>query len=37
MLDGANTHDMIIVTGDMNAKVEYENRDYERVMKKHGH
>ena len=24
-----NSHDMIIVTRDMNAKVEYENRDYE--------
>ena len=24
-----NSRDMIIVTGDMNAKVEYENRDYE--------
>ena len=27
---------MIIVTGDMNAKVGYENRDYEKVMGKHG-
>ena len=27
---------MIIVTRDMNAKVGYENRDYEKVMGKHG-
>ncbi|XP_068707377.1 uncharacterized protein [Montipora foliosa] len=36
VIDGVNTHDMIIVTGDMNTKVGYENRDYERVMGKHG-
>ena len=36
VIDGVNTHDMIIVTGDMTAKVEYENMGYERVMGKHG-
>ena len=36
VIDGVSTHDMIMVTGDMNAKVGYENRDYERVMGKHG-
>ena len=35
VIDGVNTHDMIIVTGDMNAKVGYENRDYKRVMGNH--
>ena len=35
VIDGVNTP-MIIVTGDTNTKVGYENRDYERVMGKHG-
>ena len=36
ILDKRNTHDMQIITGDMNAKVGADNRDYERVMGKHG-
>jgi len=35
VIDGINTHVMIIVTGAMNADILYENRDYERVMGKH--
>ena len=36
VLDKRNKHDMLIVTGDMNAKVGDERQDYERVMGKHG-
>ena len=36
VLDKRNKHDMLIVTGDMNAKVGSESQDYERVMGKHG-
>lgn len=36
MIGGVNIHDMIIVTGDMNAKFVYEYKDYERVVGKHG-
>ena len=35
ILDKRNTHDMLIITGDMNAKVGADNRDYERLMGKH--
>ncbi|EDO33893.1 predicted protein, partial [Nematostella vectensis] len=36
VLDSRNQHDMVIITGDMNAKVGGQNWDYERVMGKHG-
>ena len=36
VLDKRNAHDMLIVTGDMNAKVGNQNENYERVMGKHG-
>ena len=36
VLNGCNTHDMLIVTGDMNARVGNDNHNYERVMGKHG-
>ena len=36
VLDKCNTHDMLIVNGDMNAKVGEDNWDYERVMGKRG-
>ena len=36
VLDKCNTHDMLIVTGDMNVKVGEDNRDYKRVMGKPG-
>ena len=36
VLDKRNTHDMLIITGDMNAKVGDQNDNYERVMGKHG-
>lgn len=34
-LDGTNTHDMLLVTGDMNAKVGDEIQNYGRLMGKH--
>ena len=36
VLDGCKTHDMLIITGDMNAKVGDNNEHYERVMGNHG-
>ena len=36
VLDTRNKHDMLIVTGDMNAKVGDDNEGYERVMGRHG-
>ena len=36
VLDSRNKHDMLIVTGDMNAKVGQENKNYDRVMGKQG-
>ena len=36
VLDKRNAHDMLIVIGDMNAKVGNQNENYERVMGKHG-
>lgn len=36
ILDSRNTHDMLIITGDMNAKVGDENEGYKRVMGRHG-
>ena len=36
VLDSVNEHDMLIVTGDMNAKVGNDNWAYESVMGKHG-
>ena len=36
VLDKRNKHDMLAITGDMNAKVGEENTNYERVMGKHG-
>ena len=36
VLHRCKTHDTLIVTGDMNAKVGDDNQTYERVMKKHG-
>ena len=35
-VDNSNKHDMLIITGDMNAKVGDQNEDFERVMGKHG-
>ena len=35
VLDSRNQHDMLIITGDMNAKVGDQNWDFERVMGKH--
>ena len=35
-LDNRNKHDLLIVTGDMNAKVGEENWDYDKEMGKHG-
>ena len=32
VLDNRNMHDMLIVTGDMNAKVGYDRESYERVI-----
>ena len=36
VLDKRNKHDLLIVTGDMNAKVGEENWDYDKVIGKHG-
>ena len=36
VLDNRNKHDLLIFTGDMNAKVGEENWDYDKVMGKHG-
>ena len=36
VLDNRKAHDMLIVTGDMNAKVGDDNKGYERIMGKHG-
>ena len=36
VLDGRNAHDMLIVTGDMNAKVGVDHQVYDRVMGRHG-
>ena len=36
VLDKRNKHDLLIFTGDMNAKVGEENWDYDKVMGKHG-
>ena len=36
VLDKRNKHDMLVITGDMNAKVGEGNTNYERVMGKHG-
>ena len=36
VLSSCKTHDMLVVTGDMNAKVGDNNQNYERVMGKHG-
>lgn len=36
ILDSRNKHDMLIVTGDMNAKVGDKNQDYDGVLGKHG-
>jgi len=36
VLSSCRTHDMLIVTGDMNAKVGNNNTSFERVMGKHG-
>ena len=34
-VDNINKHDMLIITGDMNAKVGDQNEDFEGVMGKH--
>ena len=36
VLDKRNKHDLLIVTGDMNAKVGEENWDHDKVTGKHG-
>ena len=36
VLNGCKTHDMLVITGDMNAKVGENNEHYERVMGRHG-
>ena len=36
ILDTRNQHDMLMITGDMNAKIGDQNWDFERVMGKHG-
>ena len=36
MLDKRNKRDMLVISGDMNAKMGEENTNYERVMGKHG-
>ena len=36
VLSSCKAHDMLVVTGDMNAKVGNNNQNYERVMGKHG-
>ena len=35
-VDNRNKHDMLVITGDTNAKVGDRNVDFERVMGKHG-
>ena len=36
IVEKVNKHDLVLITGDMNAKVDSSNHDRERVMAKHG-
>ena len=35
-MNNKKEHDMLVITGDMNAKVGEDNRGYERIMGRHG-
>ena len=36
MLNTRKKHDVLVITGDMNAKVGEDNRGYEEIMGRHG-
>jgi len=36
VLNNKKEHDILVITGDMNAKVGEDNRGYERIMGRHG-